>query len=140
MLRHYFEGHVAASELDEAAAGSVERRSGSDDVPIVEHHIDEMAVEFPVRANHIVKLIDDVLAKQISLPALDAVCFCLEATNHFVWDADTDEGKRVAAAVFWLGTPEINYPLTDDVLCKIRVYVESGNNALSVADTKQRKP
>ena len=137
VLRQYFEGHATASELDMAGSASVERRSGPDDVPIIDHHVEEMAVEFHVRPEHIVKLVDDVLARRIGLPALDAICFCLEATTNFSWNADSEEGSRVADAVFWLGTPEVNYPLNDDVLRKVRRYLESGENTLTAADTRR---
>jgi hypothetical protein len=60
------------------------------------------------------------------------VCFCLEASDTFTWDTDTEPGNRVADAVFWLGTSEINFPLTSEVLAKIKQYVLTGENLLEI--------
>lgn len=42
----------------------------------------------------------------------------------------------MADAVFWLGSPETNYPLTPAVLAKVRHYLLTSENTLTLADTR----
>lgn len=90
--------------------------------------------EFAVRADHLVRLVDAVADGTLSLELLGDLCFCIEASDRFVWDTDTADGERVADAIFWLGTPEVNYPLTSVVLGKIRHYLVTGDNTLDKRD------
>ncbi len=95
--------------------------------------------EFTVRPEHVIRLVDALSAGSLTSDQVTTALFCVEAApDRFVWDTDTTEGDRVASAVFWLGTPEINYPLTPANLAKIRHYLETGENTLTTADTKAR--
>ena len=68
---------------------------------------------------------------------LETVCSWLEgAFERFLRDGDTPDGERVSDALFWLGNPEINYPLTPAVLSKVRHYLVTGENTLTYEDTR----
>jgi hypothetical protein len=84
-------------------------------------------------------LIDGVQTGALGLRALDAICFALEASDEFEWDTDTPEGERVAQSLFWLGSPEVNYPLTAQVVEKIRYFVTSGVETFTREDFEADK-
>ncbi|MDB4908366.1 MAG: hypothetical protein JWO05_3150 [Gemmatimonadetes bacterium] len=94
--------------------------------------------EFTVDPGHLIKLVDAVQAGALDLDALDTICFCLEASGNFTWDADTPDGERVANGLFWLGSPEVNYALTESVMAKIRDYLVTGRE--SFTDDDPRSP
>jgi hypothetical protein len=137
-LRHFFEGHASAADLDRDAGGSMERRVDGNGTQFAQHRITDMAGEFTVTTEHMLRLVDAVISGELSFDALDAIAFCLEASDRFSWDIEEDNGDRIADALFWLGTPEINYPLTPNVLEKIRQYLLTGEKTLTRADTRQR--
>jgi len=138
-LRHFFEGEASAADLERDAAGSVERRVDGNGTQFARHRITDMAGDFTLTTQHMVRLVDAAINGQLSSDAVDAVAFCLEASNQFVWDVEKDNGDRIADALFWLGTPEINYPLTLTVLEKIRHYLLTGEKTLTRADAWKRR-
>ncbi|SRR6266480_1247178 len=139
VLRRFFEGESGPAELEADYPGTVSQESDVGGTPVRRFHFEPMSVDFDVTSSHILKLVDAMSAGSLRPETLKAVCFCLEATDHFLWDADTPDGERVADAIFWIGTPEINYPLTPGVLSKIRHYLLTGEKQLSTADTKVRR-
>lgn len=103
----------------------------------VNYRVLPISREFSVRPEHMIRLVDALLAGALTPDQVATALFCVEAApDRFVWDTDTTEGDRVSNAVFWLGTPEINYPLTLANLSKIRHYLVTGQNTLTTFDTK----
>ena len=136
LLREFFEGQATAADLARDLVGT---RGAAEPYGVrasAAYRIEPMTSTFRVAPAHLVRLVDARLARALSEADLATVCFCLEGVSveRFRWDADSDDGERVANALFWLGTPEINYPLTDVVLAKIRHYLLTGENALVPAD------
>ncbi len=85
-----------------------------------------------ITPHQIERFIDSLEAGTLTTEHVAIACFLLNAgTRRFVWNTDTSEGERVADAIFWLGTPEINYPLTPDTLARIRTYLRTGENTLA---------
>ena len=139
VLRLFFQGQATAAELASSTVGTVSREGPAGGPFVSRYRIEDMAVDFDVRPEHVVQLIDAVADGALSLADLDAICFCMEASDRFLWDTDTPEGERVAEALFWLGTPEINYPLTPEVLAKVRRYLLTGENRLTDADIRTHR-
>jgi len=135
-VRGYLEGTVSAAELDAEASASLTREP-SGNATIVRHQISDMATDYTITLPHIVRLVDDIIAAQIGLPALDAVAFCLEASSRFTWSDDPPDADRIPEALFWLGTPEVNEPLTPRFLARVRQYLLTG---LSPFDSKPPGP
>ena len=134
LLRQFFEGRATAADLARDLVGT--RGSAEPDGirASAAYRIEPMTSTFHVAPAHLARLVDARLGRELSEADVATVCFCLEGVSaeRFRWEAD--EGERVANALFWLGTPEINYPLTDVVLAKIRHYLLTGENALGPAD------
>ena len=98
------------------------------------YRVEPMATTFALASEHVVRLVDAVTSGDLSADALDTLVFCLEAQpDRWLWDTDTPAGVRVANTLLWLGSPEINYPLSASVLAKIRHYLLTGENTLSDA-------
>ena len=136
MVRQFFERQISAAELEREAAGSVSRRVDGNGTLHSQHRITAMTEEFVLTPEHLVQLVDAVRAGELSRDALDAITFCLEASDRFDWNGEEPPGDRIPDALFWLGTPEINYPLTDSVLAKIRHFLVTGSNALTRAEMR----
>ena len=138
-IRDFFEGRLTPAQLDSAWAsaftveprsdGSIVRRLGS---------VKPLASPFQLLPDHVASLIDATMNGSLSLNALDAVCFAIEASDTFEWDTDTHDGDRVARGLFLLSSPEVNYPLTSSVLAKIRRYVLTGEETFTREDLKVR--
>jgi hypothetical protein len=138
VLRYFFEGHATADEL---ALDLVGTRDGSEPPGFrssANYAVLPMAAEFTVQPPHLLRLVDAALAGQLTPDDLGTICFVLEFSDRFGWDGDTPDGERVSDAVFWLGMPEVNYPLTPAVLAKIRHYVVTGVDTLTPADAAVR--
>ena len=135
-LREFFEGRLSASELDSVWASAFKEEPRSDGTMVRRLETKSVGEPFSLRPEHMLALIDAVQAGALGLPALDAICFALEASDEFEWDTDTPEGKRVARSLFWLGSPEVNYPLTPVVVQKIRHFVVSGMETFTREDLK----
>ncbi len=90
-----------------------------------------------ISPHHMERFIDALEAGALSTEQVAIACFLLHAgTGRFVWDTDASEGERVADAIFWLGTPEINYPLTPDTLARIRHYLRTGENTFATESSR----
>lgn len=140
VIRHFFEGHATAAELAADAAGAFDRHTDSSGTVFSQLRATPMDRDFEVTPDHILSLVDAVLVRAVDLEALDAITFCVEASDKFAWDTDTESGDRVARALFLLGSPEINYPLTDVVLRKIRHLLLTGEDTFERADERARGP
>ena len=101
---------------------------------VVRHPIENMSENFLVIPDHLVKLCDDVLSEKLSAESLQAIGFCLVASDHFEWGGDTDEGARVADTVLDWASPEINYDLNTSNIAKFRQRLLKGGNPFKNED------
>jgi hypothetical protein len=140
-IKRFFADAVFATDLDQEWRAAFQRSDGSGGARHSRLLLaSELRGECLVSAADVVRLVDAVLSGQLSLEALDAICFALEASDGFVWDNETEDGERVSEALNWLSTPEINYPLTHSVLRKVRLYLVSGENRLGRDDLASPPP
>jgi hypothetical protein len=106
-LRDFFLGVASAEDLAADLAGALV--PGGESVTF--HPIVDMGEEFEVTPNHLVRLCDAVLAGLIAPDSLQAVGFCVVASDSFHW-ADTPAGEVVAETVHDWSAPLVNYPLS----------------------------
>ena len=135
VLRHFFDGYASADELRRDAAG-MRYREGPDRGPhVYRYDVVPMAREFELRSSHLLKLLGAVESGSMGVRELEDLSSWLEgAMDRFLRDVDTEDGERVAGALFLLANPDINYPLTPRVLSKIRHYLTTGEKTLTRAD------
>jgi hypothetical protein len=136
VLRAFFEGEASAAVLAADAAASVSASGQPNDAIRVHHRIEPLDAEFEVEPWHLGRLVDAAARGELTPAELATVSFCLVASDHFTWDTDTANGKRVADALFWLGSPEINYPLVPDTLKKIEHYLVTGADTLRSSNSE----
>jgi hypothetical protein len=135
VLRMFFEGAATATELAADVIGTRTLDEPRGFRSSSNYAVEPMARPFDVQPEHIVRLVDAVLTRTLTSQVLGDLAFCMEAApERWRWNVDEPEGERVSSALFWLGTPEVNYPLTDSVLRKIKTYLETGENTLSGSD------
>ncbi len=108
VLRRFFEGAAETTDLTRDLHGALV----PDGSGVTRHPIVDMAEQFEVRPTHLVKVCDAVLGGSVQIELLEAIGFCLVASDAFHWDTDSPEGERVAEVAYDWSAPEINYPLT----------------------------
>jgi len=87
-----------------------------------------------VTAADIDRLVAAVEAGRLTEEQVGIAAFLLESgLQRFVWDTDTVDGERVADALFWLGMPGINYPLTPEILGAMRLFLRTGERSRGLA-------
>jgi hypothetical protein len=136
VVQRFFEGEATAQELAADAAHAFDRHTDSAGTVFSQLKAEPSDRDSPVAARDIIKLVEATENGEISLDALDAICFCIEASDHFTWDTDTPDGERVSRSLFWLGTPEVNYPLTESVLAKVKHYLRTGEETFTREDLR----
>jgi len=124
-LKEFFEGKVGDDELLSDLTGAA-LTSGD----VAHFRIEDMDTEFTVTTSHLVKVCDSALSGKLQPEQLKSIGFCLQASDTFDWDADTEEGGRVADIVFYLSSPEINYDLNAINLSLFKELLLHGGNPL----------
>ena len=123
VLKRFLLGEASAKELaDDLASSLVEGRD------VTYHPIKDMRVNFEVRPEHLVHVCDAVLDDEIEAKYLEAIGFCIVASDHFEYDTDTPDGDLVGETVFDWSEPRVNYPLTNENVRKFRERLITGRN------------
>ena len=130
VLRDFFLGRAQASALSSDLDGSIVS-AGSDEASVIIH--DEPG-EFTVTAEHLVRVCDAVLATELEPWKLEAIGFCVVASDFFTFDRSTPDGERVAGVILKWAAPEINYPLTHGNTAKFREWLLTGVSSFTPAD------
>jgi hypothetical protein len=129
VLRRYFLGRASAAELaDDLSGSSVERRD------VTYHPIEDMDDDFEVRPEHLARLCDAVLGGELEAGRLEAVGFCIVASDHFCYDAETPEADLVGEVAALWATPRANYPLTTENVRKFREWLVTGSRPFGAGD------
>ena len=108
VLRTFLEGEASAAAL----ARDLEGALVPDGPSVTRHPIVDMVGDFEVRPHHLIRVCDAVLGGAVKPGLLEAIGFCLVASDAFHWNRDSPEGGRVAEVAHDWASPEINYPLT----------------------------
>src|SRR5258707_680263 len=87
ILKGFFSGDVSAKILAEDLMGSMITKGD-----MTKHPIEDMGEGFQVWPEHLIRLCDAVLQREIEPKYLQSVGFCLVASDHFEFDTDTPEG------------------------------------------------
>ena len=139
VLRDYFLGFVDESRLSEDLAGSVVKTS----YDVITHYITgDLSGNFEVNSNHLIRLCDAILTGKLKAEHLELIGFALEASEHFLWDDERAEveDSPVAETIHAWASPEINYPLTVEIISKFRHLLLTGESLFTSEDVpKQAK-
>ena len=134
VLRDFFLGQVPAPVLDRDLDDAFVPRSRDSR----ELRMRDLKEAFSVTSQHLVRLLDAVIAGEVAPGALQAVGFGMIASDHFEWDGDTPDGERVANALYDWSAPEVNYVLSRETAVKFRHRLLTGENLFTRADAYSR--
>ena len=96
VLRQFFEGGASAADL----AHDLEGALVADGPSVTRHPIVDMVGAFEVQPHHLVRVCEAVLDGAIQPALLEAIGFCLVASDAFHWDSDSSDGGRVADVAY----------------------------------------
>jgi hypothetical protein len=118
-LRAFFCDEISTSQLAAEVAGCVEQ---IDSIRQNVHIRRNLAAEFPLTRECLLKLCGAALEGELPPAALSTIAFTLVATDRFLWDADEDD--VLAAVIYdWAGPPRIFYELTPENLQRCRRWL-----------------
>lgn len=104
LLRRFFLGEAGAQELARDLKGAVTEI----DPKIFRHHVEPMDRPFAVTPAHLRKLCLAIEAHDVPADTLQAIAFCLIASENFHYD-----DKRIKEVLFHWDNPEINFPFNE---------------------------
>lgn len=104
---------------------------------------DDLTEDFEVTARHLLLLCDAFLAGKLKAEHLELIGFALEMSEHFTWWDDENseaEDTPVAETLHAWASPEINYPLTVEIIAKFKHLLLTGESIFTREDVpKQMK-
>src|SRR5688500_7221554 len=83
VLKQFFVGEAGSKTLADDLLGSVVEAGG-----VTSHSITDMQNDFEVLPEHLMRLCDAVLNGEIDPKYLEAIGFCILASDHFEYDSD----------------------------------------------------
>jgi hypothetical protein len=128
-LKEFFAGNLNAAALSADLEGSLVT-SGM----VTQHPIEDMDETFVVWPEHLIRLCDAVLRGDIHPQGLQAIGFCVVASDNFEYDTDTPEGDLVGETLMDWSAPDVNYPLTLANVRKFRERLVTGKDPFTIAD------
>jgi len=131
ILKQFFAEKVGAKVLAEDLVDSMITTGD-----VTKHPIEEMRESFQVRPEHLVRLCDAVLCDDIKPQYLQAIGFCIVASDNFEYDTDIAEGNLVGETVLDWSAPIINYPLTKKNVEKFRQRLVTGEDCFPLGDAR----
>lgn len=128
ILKEFFEekvnDHVLVSDL-------MHTSSTVDDV--THFWIEDMHTVFRVSPSHLVRLCDSALTGNLQLRHLRVIGFCLQASETFEWDENTEEGRKVADMVSVIASQESINELNKKDILMLKELLLSGPSQLELA-------
>ena len=122
VLKRFLVGESSSKTLADDLVGSMIESPGR-----TSHPITDMQTDFEVLPEHLIQLCDAVLDGEIEAKHLEAIGFCILASDHFEYDSDTREGNLVAETVADWSSPTINYALTSENVRMFRERLQNGS-------------
>jgi hypothetical protein len=135
-LAEFFEGQRSARELGAALRAAQLVPEGAGFRSTSHYRVEPLTHPFTLQPEHLVRLVEALRAEELSIDEVGIACFLIEASDWWLFDSGTVPGDRIADVLFWLGTPQINYPLNATVLDKIARYLRSGVNTFDDRDAQ----
>jgi hypothetical protein len=129
ILKEFFAGNVDAKILASDLQDSM-LTTGT----MTRHPIENMSDSFHVWPEHLTLVCDAVLRGEIDPKDLQAIGFCIVASENFVYDVDDSDGDLVDDVATAWSSCEINYPLTPDNVRKFREWLVTGNDPFTISD------
>jgi hypothetical protein len=130
ILKAFFLGQATASALSRDLDVAWQP-SGSQAQRFV---LEDITEDFVVRAEHLLRICNAVLAGDIEPSKLEVVAAALVTSAHFTWEEEGLEGERVAQTISDWVDPEINFDLNLQTAEKFRHRLLTGEHLFTPAD------
>jgi hypothetical protein len=82
--------------------------------------------EFEILIDYLIRLCDAAINGNLTMTDLNTIAFALITSEHFTWDADSRDGKRVETVIYDWDNPEIGFDLTADNVMLWKDYLLTG--------------
>ena len=123
VLKRFFLGEASAKEFADDLADSL---AEGQDVSCL--RVRDMRDDFRVRPEHLVRLCDAVLSGALKAKHLEAIGFCIAASDRFGYRTLTPEGALGGKMVREWSEPGGNYPPTVENVLKFRERLVTGRD------------
>lgn len=131
ILRDFFLGRVDAGALSRDLDASIVDRGPNEAGVLIE---DLEGGEHKVVVADLLKVCDAAVAGHLAPWKLEAVGFCLVASDYFQYDRDEPEGEVITTVIHLWASPQVNYPLTVKNVSRARHLLLTGENTFTEAD------
>jgi hypothetical protein len=121
-LKDFFEGYITAYDLADDLSDIKDRKN----FDIADYYVRDLKEEYEITSECLIKICDAVLNGTIVPNLLEAIGFCLIASDYFSWDGDTPDGFKVSEITSWWSAPKINYQLNEESVKKFKQFLETG--------------
>jgi len=133
ILRDFFLERATPEALSTDLEGSIVMKSpGEAGIRIVRLETGECRVT----TQYLLRLCDAVSAGVLEPWKLEAVGFCLVASDYFQWGPDDLDGDRLKEVIHSWAAPQVNYPLTLKNVAKARHLLATGENTFTNDDLR----
>lgn len=127
-LKKFFEGKISGDILLSDLVGA-----SSINGDITRFRIEDMDKAFTVTPFHLARVCELALSGKLHSAQLKTIGFCLQASDTFKWDVNTEEGSRVAELVFYLSSPEVYFESNINNVSLFEKLIVHGGNLLEKA-------
>ena len=135
VLKKYFENQISAELLAEDLNES-QQKTGYDTTSVTIESLNNG--EFEIEKEHLIKLCEDYLNKQISSKDLNTIGFALMFSDFFHWDNDTKSGEAISEVISDWDNENIGYDINRKNVQLWKEYLETGNYCLDKNELKEK--
>lgn len=132
-LRDFFLDRTSAEALSRDLDGSIVMK-GKNEAGIKLSLLGDG--NFELTPEHLLRICDAVKKGVIEPWKLEAIGFCLVASDYFEWDAEVPEQARVNEVIHLWAAPQVNYPLTVKNVSKAARFLATGENTFTSDDLR----
>jgi len=124
ILKDYFLNKATVDVLAADLKDS-QNKKGFDTTTVTIEQIGESG-EFEILIDYLIRLCDAAINDKLTMTDLNTIAFALIASEHFTWDSNSRDGKRVETVIFDWDNPEIGFDLTTDNVILWKDYLLTG--------------
>lgn len=133
-LRDFFLDRTGPEDLSRDLEGSISMKGPNEAAVTIVRLGDG---DFRVTSEQLLKVCDAVASGVLEPWKLEAVGFCLVASDYFQWDHDDFDGNRAGEVIHLWAAPQVNYPLTLKNVAKTRHLLATGENTFTEEDLRE---
>ncbi|MFZ1702937.1 MAG: hypothetical protein WAT79_01250 [Saprospiraceae bacterium] len=135
ILKKYFKNEISAKQLAEDLKNS-QQKTAYDTTSVPIKSIENG--EFKIETEHLVKLCEAFINKQITREDLKTIGFALLCSDFFHWDNETKSGEIISQVISDWNNENIGFGINPKNVQLWKEYLESGNYCLDKNELKKK--